>query len=61
MLKPIRRVVTAHNAQGKSIIASDDSVDRVRDVVTELAPHIVPVAIDEAGLTCMRIGEGDQT
>ena len=43
------------------IIASDDSVDRVRDVVTELAPHIVPVAIDEAGLTCMRIGEGDQT
>ena len=43
------------------IIASDDSVDRVRDVVIELAPHIVPVAIDEAGLTCMRISEGDQS
>ena len=42
------------------IIASDDSVDRVKDAVTELAPYIVPIAIDEAGLTCMRISEGDQ-
>jgi D-glycero-alpha-D-manno-heptose-7-phosphate kinase len=43
------------------IIASDDSVDRVRDAVSELAPHIVPIAIDEAGLTCMRLSEGDQS
>ncbi|HEX5076671.1 MAG TPA: hypothetical protein VFW03_25910 [Gemmatimonadaceae bacterium] len=43
------------------IIASDDSVDRVREAVTELAPHIVPVAIDEAGLTSMRFREGDQS
>ena len=42
------------------IIARDDSVDRVTGAVTELAPHIVPIAIDEAGLTCMRIREGDQ-
>jgi D-glycero-alpha-D-manno-heptose-7-phosphate kinase len=43
------------------IVASDDSVDRVRDAVTELAPHIVPVAIDETGLTCIRISEGDKS
>jgi len=43
------------------IIASDDSVDRVRDAVTELAPHIVPITIDEAGLTCMRLSEGDRS
>jgi hypothetical protein len=36
-------------------------VDRVTGAVTELAPHIVPIAIDEAGLTCMRIREGDQS
>jgi len=43
------------------IVASDDSVDRVRDAVTELAPHIVPVAIDETGLTCIRISEGEES
>jgi len=43
------------------IVASDDSVDRVRDAVTELAPHIVPVAIDETGLTCIRISEGEKS
>jgi D-glycero-alpha-D-manno-heptose-7-phosphate kinase len=43
------------------IVASDDSVDRVRDAVTELAPHLVPVAIDETGLTCIRISEGDKS
>jgi D-glycero-alpha-D-manno-heptose-7-phosphate kinase len=43
------------------IIAGDDSVDRVKDAVTELAPHIVPTAIDEAGLTCMRISDGDKS
>jgi len=43
------------------IIASDDGVDRVRDAVTELAPHILPIAIDEAGLTCMRISDGEQS
>jgi len=43
------------------IIANDDSVDRVKKAVSELAPHILPVAIDEAGLTCMRISDGDQS
>jgi len=43
------------------IIATDDSVDRVTGAVTELVPHMVPIAIDEAGLTCMRIREGDQS
>ena len=43
------------------IIAGDDDVDRVTTAVTELAPHIVPIEIDEAGLTCTRIGEGDQS
>jgi len=43
------------------IVASDGSVDRVRDAVTELAPHIVPVAIDETGLTCIRISEGEKS
>jgi len=43
------------------IIAGDDDVDRVTTAVTELAPHIVPIEIDEAGLTCPRIGEGDQS
>jgi len=41
------------------IIAGDDDVDRVTTAVTELAPHIVPIEIDEVGLTCTRIGEGD--
>src|SRR5262245_29687498 len=43
------------------IISRDDNVDRVTTAVTALAPHIVPIEIDEAGLTCMRIGEGDQS
>jgi len=43
------------------IVASNDSVDRVRDAVTKLAPHIVPVAIDETGLTCIRISEGEKS
>jgi len=43
------------------IIAGDDSVDRVRAAVTALAPNIMPVAIDEAGLTCMRISDGDRS
>jgi D-glycero-alpha-D-manno-heptose-7-phosphate kinase len=43
------------------IIAGDDDVDRVTTAVTELAPHIVPIEIDEVGLTCTRIGEGDQS
>jgi D-glycero-alpha-D-manno-heptose-7-phosphate kinase len=43
------------------IIAGDDNVDRVTKAVTELAPHIVPIQIDEAGLTCMRIRDGDES
>lgn len=43
------------------IIASDDSVDRVKAAVTELAPDIMPIAIDEVGLTCIRISDGDQS
>ena len=43
------------------IIASDDSVDRVKAAVTELAPDIMPIAIDEVGFTCMRISDGDQS
>ncbi len=42
------------------IIAGDDNVGRVTSAVTALAPDIVPIQIDEAGLTCMRISEGDQ-
>lgn len=34
------------------VIAAEDTVDHVRAAVTELAPHLVPVEIDEAGLTC---------
>jgi len=43
------------------IIAGDDNVDHVTSAVTELAPHIVPFQIDELGLTCKRITEGDQS
>jgi len=43
------------------VIAGDDNVDRVTTAVTELAPHIVPVEVDEAGLTCMRMSEGDRS
>ena len=34
------------------LIAGDDNVDAVTSAVTELAPHLVPVEIDESGLTC---------
>jgi D-glycero-alpha-D-manno-heptose-7-phosphate kinase len=34
------------------VIAGDDNADAVTAAVTELAPHAVPVEIDEAGLTC---------
>jgi hypothetical protein len=40
------------------IIAGDDNVDQVTAAVTELAPHILPVQIDESGLTCIRLNEG---
>ena len=43
------------------IIAGDDNVDRVTSTVTELAPHIVPVEIDEIGLTCRRSTDGEQS
>jgi D-glycero-alpha-D-manno-heptose-7-phosphate kinase len=34
------------------VIAGEDNTDAVTAAVTELAPHAVPVEIDEAGLTC---------
>ena len=34
------------------VIAGEDNVDEVTAAVTELAPHLVPVRIDEGGLTC---------
>jgi D-glycero-alpha-D-manno-heptose-7-phosphate kinase len=34
------------------VIAGEDNADAVAAAVTELAPHAVPVEIDEAGLTC---------
>ena len=34
------------------VIADEDNADAVTAAVTELAPNIVPVVIDEAGLTC---------
>jgi len=34
------------------VIAGEDNVDEVTAAVTALAPHLVPVQIDEAGLTC---------
>ena len=34
------------------IIAGEDNVDEVTAAVTSLAPHLVPVRIDESGLTC---------
>src|SRR6185295_8721396 len=43
------------------IIAGDDNVDQVTSAVTELAPDVVPVQIDESGLTCRRLVGGDQS
>jgi D-glycero-alpha-D-manno-heptose-7-phosphate kinase len=43
------------------IIAGDDNVEHVKSAVTELAPHIVPVQIDELGLVCKRVSDGDQS
>ena len=34
------------------VIAGEDNVDAVTAAVTSLAPHLVPVQIDETGLTC---------
>lgn len=34
------------------VIAGEDNVEPVTAAVTELAPHLVPVQIDVAGLTC---------
>jgi D-glycero-alpha-D-manno-heptose-7-phosphate kinase len=34
------------------VIAGEDNVHEVTAAVTELAPHLVPVQIDEGGLTC---------
>ena len=34
------------------VIAGDDNVEDVTAAVTSLAPHLVPVEIDEGGLTC---------
>ena len=42
------------------IIAGDDNVDHVTAAVTELASHLVPIQIDESGLTCMRLNEGER-
>jgi D-glycero-alpha-D-manno-heptose-7-phosphate kinase len=43
------------------IIAGEDNVDQVTAAVTELAPHVVPVQIDESGLTCLRLNEGENS
>ena len=37
---------------GHLVIAGEDNTDAVTAAVTELAPHAVPVEIDEAGLIC---------
>jgi D-glycero-alpha-D-manno-heptose-7-phosphate kinase len=34
------------------VIAGEDNVEEVTAAVTSLAPHLVPVQIDESGLTC---------
>jgi D-glycero-alpha-D-manno-heptose-7-phosphate kinase len=34
------------------VIAGEDNVEEVTAAVTALAPHLVPVQIDESGLTC---------
>ena len=36
------------------VIAGEDSVERVAAAVTELAPHLIPVRLDESGLVCRR-------
>jgi len=36
------------------VIAGDDNVDAVTAAVTELAPHLIPIRIDESGITCSR-------
>jgi D-glycero-alpha-D-manno-heptose-7-phosphate kinase len=41
------------------IIAGDENIDDVTAAVTELAPHLVPIQIDESGLTCIRLNEGE--
>jgi D-glycero-alpha-D-manno-heptose-7-phosphate kinase len=41
------------------IIAGDDNVGEVTASVTALAPHLVPFQIDESGLTCVRLNEGE--
>ena len=34
------------------VIAAEDNVDEVTAAVTSLAPHLVPVQLDEGGVTC---------
>jgi hypothetical protein len=41
------------------IIAGDDNVEHVTAAVTELAPHLVPIQIDESGLTCLWLNDGE--
>jgi D-glycero-alpha-D-manno-heptose-7-phosphate kinase len=43
------------------IIAGDDNVEQVTSAITKLAPDVVPVQIDESGLTCARVGDPDQS
>jgi D-glycero-alpha-D-manno-heptose-7-phosphate kinase len=43
------------------VIAGEDNVDEVTTAVTELAPHLVPVQIDETGLTCQPDRAPEQT
>src|SRR6185295_14024050 len=40
------------------VIAGEDNVEDVTAAVSDLAPHAVPVQIDESGLTCQRITDG---
>jgi len=42
------------------IITGDDNVDHVTAAVTELAPHLLPIQIDESGLTCLWLNEGEK-
>jgi len=36
------------------VIAGEDNVDAVTAAVTELAPHLIPIRVDESGITCHR-------
>lgn len=36
------------------VIAGEGNVDAVTAAVTELAPHLIPIRIDESGITCRR-------